>query len=142
MNTICDRRGDNERGIIPEIIWNFLILSMNLSTWILDYAISFVFKTSSLVNFSRRSKNGGITSVAPLVAQMSWIVKPRSPRTTSPIVSFSMKFDCFTICRSEIEPSYTSLTNMHAPDGATPIRTWKIKAILHYQNHWKFHPKC
>ena len=59
------------------------------------------------------------------------MVKPRSAITLSPggQSSFSNMPDFLTISLSEIEPSYSSLTNDTEPEGDTPIKLELLKRI-------------
>ena len=82
---------------MPESIQYFLILSLNRSMWIREWAMSLVFVTCSSVNSFLPFKNGGISRVAPFSAQRSCMVKPQSARITSPSRIFSKILESLVI---------------------------------------------
>ena len=127
MNTIWDKRGVKLKGTMPDMIRYFLILSLNRSTWMRARDKSLLLIHSSFVNCFLPSLNGGISRVAPFSARRSCMVKPRSARTTSPGSILSKNPDFLVICLSEILPSKQSLTNIKAPQGATPIKTLLVE---------------
>ena len=58
--TNCDAIGARVNGITLSKSLNLFKRSLNLSTWILAFAILLQSNTSSFVNFSRFPKNGGM----------------------------------------------------------------------------------
>ena len=96
-NTIWDNRGVKLEGTLPESIQYFLILSLNRSMWIREWAMSSVFATCGSVNSLHPFKNGGISRVAPFSAQRSCMVKPQSARITSPSRIFSKILESLVI---------------------------------------------
>ena len=97
IKTIWDNRGVKLEGTLPESIQYFLILSLNRSMWIREWAMSLVFVTCSSVNSFLPFKNGGISRVAPFSAQRSCMVKPQSARITSPGRIFSKILESLVI---------------------------------------------
>ena len=109
-------------GRTPSRIWKFFTLPMLLSTWILNEAISWVSKTSSVVNCALAPLNGGIFNLHFFCSKTSRMVKPLSAITLSFSSSKSINPDSIVIWRSDVFPGQPSETNEITPDGVIPTR--------------------
>ena len=106
-STMSSRSGTRLIGTVFFRIANHFILPMARSTWILAFAIFFVFATSAVVCCSTPELGGGMWSSALRINSSLLIVNPRSAKITSGSRR-SRKPDWLTMCLSDIRPPPTS----------------------------------
>ena len=99
-------------------ILNVLILLIAFSTCILTFAISWVSFTWSSVNWPWLLRKGGIFKVHPRGSRRSFITKPLSAITLSPLSSNERIPDCLVISLSDMPPVYNWDTKVTLPEGA------------------------